>query len=272
MGNEHYWSRKEEMAKKALKHTLAMDEVYKDDIKNCIERSIIWSAEPELSVVTFEQNGVAKVLDRDMQPVVKDSTFKLIQTTTDGALKGLTGKTVVLNFASYKHPGGAFLNGSLAQEEALCHNSFLYNVLKELKTYYDWNNLNKNRGLYTHRAVYTPDVKFFDAQGNEMVADVITCAAPNKSLLDRYASFKDSENDKVLAERVSFVKTVAQYSGNCDNIVLGAWGCGVFHQNPVYVSKLFMNEFKNSVFDEVIFAVPDEVTYLVFKESLEGRK
>ena len=31
--------------------------------------------------------------------------------------------------ASYKHPGGYFLGGSSAQEEALCHESNLYPIL-----------------------------------------------------------------------------------------------------------------------------------------------
>ena len=31
------------------------------------------------------------------------------------------GRTAILNYASYKSPGGFFLEGSPAQEEALCH-------------------------------------------------------------------------------------------------------------------------------------------------------
>ena len=41
-------------------------------------------------------------------------------------------KIAVLNFASFKNPGGMFYNGSSAQEESLCHESFLYNVLKKI--------------------------------------------------------------------------------------------------------------------------------------------
>ena len=69
--------------------------------------------------------------------------------------------TAVLNFASYKNPGGMFVNGSKAQEECLCHESFLYNVLKENQNYYNWNNQHKNRALYLNRALYSPNIKFF---------------------------------------------------------------------------------------------------------------
>lgn len=45
-------------------------------------------------------------------------------------------KIAVLNFASYVQPGGEFLTGSIAQEECLCHESFLYNVLSRMTDFY----------------------------------------------------------------------------------------------------------------------------------------
>ena len=46
---------------------------------------------------------------------------------------------LVMNFANALHIGGGFLKGARAQEEALCHESILYNVLKEFPRYYEWN-------------------------------------------------------------------------------------------------------------------------------------
>lgn len=55
------------------------------------------------------------------------NTFYLKDQDSVSCLFGLTdrSKTAILNYASYKHPGG----GSSAQEEALCHESNLYPIL-----------------------------------------------------------------------------------------------------------------------------------------------
>lgn len=77
------------------------------------------------------------------------------------AIQHRDGKTAVLNFASYKNPGGKFMEGSSAQEECLCHASTLYNVLKQFPVYYQWNRVHNNRALYTNRALYSEDVIFW---------------------------------------------------------------------------------------------------------------
>ena len=88
---------------------------------------------------------------------------------------GLTdrSKTAILNYASYKHPGGYFLGGSSAQEEVLCHESNLYPILLAFDdTYYAWNRQRLNRALYLDRAIYV----VFEKDNSRKLA---TCASPN---------------------------------------------------------------------------------------------
>ena len=99
-------------------------------------------------------------------------------------------KTCVLNFASATNPGGGVVNGSSAQEEALCRCSTLYFNLNVREM---WN------GFYApHRAahdplhnddiIYTPGVVVFKSdttfpktmpETDWYEVNVITCAAPN---------------------------------------------------------------------------------------------
>ena len=99
-------------------------------------------------------------------------------------------KTCVLNFASATNPGGGVVNGSSAQEEALCRCSTLYFYLNVREM---WN------GFYApHRAahdplhnddiIYTPGVIVFKSdtafpktmpETDWYEVKVITCAAPN---------------------------------------------------------------------------------------------
>lgn len=79
----------------------------------------------------------------------------------------------VLNFASYKKPGGLYFQGVESQEESLCLESTLLPVIEAFKpTYYVWNNKHLNRGIYSKDIL-------FERERQKVYADVITCAAPN---------------------------------------------------------------------------------------------
>ena len=273
MSNAHYWNRKEALSKKAVEHTKEMQEQYSEEIRDAIKNSIIWSKDPN-GIVVKEVNGErqivnTKTIDLDKY---KESSFKVSKRTTQEALFNSSEEhIVILNFASYKNPGGRFIDGSSAQEEALCHDSFLYNVLKELMDYYNWNREHLNRGLYTDRAIYTPNVRFFDKDGNTTVADVITCAAPNRSLMFRYNAFTDEENTKVLESRVEFLRDIAYLSsGDAREIILGAWGCGVFRQDPKVVGEKIAKAFAKSPYNLVTFAIPDDTNLKPFISCFNG--
>lgn len=277
MSNAHYWNRKEELSTKANQHTIDMRDNYNNEIEQCIQNSIIWSADDELNSITFEQFGVTKNADlSELNNLtgIGNASFSIIKDTTDGALMSSFEEPIaVLNFASYKNPGGGFLKGSSAQEESLCHSSYLYNILRELTSYYDWNNGHLNKGIYTNRAIYTYNVRFFDADGTSKIADVITCAAPNRSLIERYAAFTEKENIKALESRTKFLSIITQLSNpNLESIILGAWGCGVFRQNPNTVCNLLSQNFVQSSINEIKFAIPDDKTYNIFVDTFKGNR
>lgn len=61
------------------------------------------------------------------------------------------------------------------------------------------------------------------------------------------------------------------------NIILGAWGCGVFKNNPVQIANFFkevLDEGYNSYFDNVVFAIINDHNSVdnnleIFKSILE---
>ena len=171
MFNDNPWNKKEEMKKKAFSHYQKMEREYKEDIECSVNNTQVYDVKTEMLL-----KADRKCNTKPCQIHLKDMTTS--QAIFDVRSKDKISRVAVLNFASYKNPGGMFLNGSLAQEEALCHDSTLYNVLLHFdKTYYAWNRKNLNRAMYEHRALYTEDIVFFNDNGPYLV-DVLTCAAP----------------------------------------------------------------------------------------------
>lgn len=245
--NSHYWVNKEERANVAKEHTLDMESVYSSEIKDCIKNTIIYSP-----TSTFVNNQEEKNMEIIIEPL--DSVSAIMKYSENGI------KISILNFSSYKNPGGMFINGSKAQEECLCHESFLYNVLKEFQTeFYDWNCTKKNKALYLNRCLYSPNVKF--VKDKIVDCDVITCAAPNKSAAQMYQSVSNEENYDVLKSRIKFILDIAK-ENKVDTLILGAYGCGVFGQNPTEVATIFKEflETEYKCFSKVVFAILKDKT------------
>lgn len=243
----NYWTKKDQLSRKAKAHDEQMEELYIQDITQCVESSDVYSACPT------------------WKPQQNQTEMLLVEMTSVEAVKEFTPRhtpthrTCVLNFASHKNPGGKFIEGSSAQEESLCHDSILYNVLKRMPAYYEENKKFLNRSLYSNRAIYSPRI-LFPIDGSEWRADVLTCAAPNKTAAQKYCKVSDAENSQLLKSRIDFVLSIAA-AYNPDVLILGAYGCGVFGQDPNEVALIFNeflnNKFKNT-FQKVVFAIPDK--------------
>ena len=224
---KEYWTDKDKRAEQARKHTKDMAERY----SRCIETSIL--ATKIYDVDDFENVEFEEDTDEVNTEIIVESIDSV-----SAVMKYGNPSSAVLNFSSYKNPGGMFINGSKAQEECLCHESFLYNVLKEFQLeFYDWNSRHKNKALYLNRGLFSKGVWFFRGDSH-VECCVITCAAPNKSAAQKYQNVSDKENTEVLRSRIRFVLDIAKYN-DVDTLILGAYGCGVFGQNPKEVAEIF---------------------------------
>lgn len=248
---KEYWTDKEKRAEQARIHTENMEQEYGDIIKKSVRDTIQYS--PEFK---YKDNAERVNTEIILDGIDSVSAIFKYNTVKPG------GKMAVLNFSSYKNPGGMFLNGSKAQEECLCHESFLYNVLKEFQDFYEWNGQHKNKALYLNRALYSPNIMFIrngNKRTNEEIfktCDVITCAAPNKSAAQKYQNVSDTDNFTVLEHRIDFVLDIAR-ENKVDTLILGAYGCGVFGQSAIEVASLFKGYIDtHKCFEKVVFAIP----------------
>jgi uncharacterized protein (TIGR02452 family) len=162
---------------------------------------------------------------------------------------------LALNFASAKNPGGGFLGGAIAQEESLARSSALYACLSRQPMY--THHRAQGGGWYTHWALFSPAVPVFrDDQGalldEPWPCSFLTCAAVNAGVV------REKERiEPVMRERTLRVLAVAAHHG-AETLVLGAWGCGVFKNDPAMVAGHFRDALTGpfaGAFARVVFAV-----------------
>lgn len=135
-----------EYAKENLEY---VNTYYSDEVLHSRKMTRVYDSNTKFNCIESNQKP-------NIQLVQKDTVSALFEDITEQ--DGLVG---ILNFASYKNPGGGYLNGSYAQEEALCHVSTLYSVLCSQSRFYNVNIHRLNNSLYTNRALYSPDIVFF---------------------------------------------------------------------------------------------------------------
>ncbi|MCO5997039.1 TIGR02452 family protein [Actinoallomurus rhizosphaericola] len=184
--------------------------------------------------------------------------------TGTGAGTG-AGRIAVLNFASARNPGGGYLGGARAQEEDLCRHSLLYPCLLRAPEYYEAHRASRDL-LYSDRVIWSPDVPVHRGNDGELLpapypVSFLTCPAPNTGEALRRDPAVADRIPAVLRARARRVLSVAAHHG-ARRLVLGAWGCGVFRNDPRQVAEAFHAHLAAGgdyadVFDHVVFAVWD---------------
>jgi uncharacterized protein (TIGR02452 family) len=182
----------------------------------------------------------------------------------------------VLNFASARNPGGGFLNGAQAQEEALCRASALYTCLLGAREFYDHHRAHRDP-FYTDRVIHSPAVPVFRDDRGDLLDEpytvgFLTAAAPNAGVVLRTAPERAPELGPALAVRAERVLETAAAHGY-HRLVLGAWGCGVFRNDPAQVAGAFHDllvkgRFEGA-FDHVVFGVLDRARDQATRGSFE---
>lgn len=270
-----------------------------DNIKIFEDTMNFCSYDKELQKAIIKQNQYAQIIPEEkdiIYPASNGDNSKKIKIviskskTFDAARKYTEGKTAVLNFASATTPGGGVTKGSSAQEESLCRCSTLYPTLANERCWKEFylphrENLNP---LHNDDIIWIPDVVVFkDDDYNKLDRNewkeisVITCAAPNLreknvDIFNVDEPLKKPITDKKLFDihykRAMKIFAVAAKK-QVKNLVIGAFGCGAFKNDPCVVAKAWKKAIENfnypMIFEFAIYDSKYSNNYEIFKKVFE---
>ena len=231
----------------------------------------------------YNDPAIIKVTNRDTFTAAKEYA-NIINNTNEGFVG-------VLNFASSTNPGGGVTKGSTAQEECLCRCSNLYLTLYQEKCIREYYNINKKymSNLGSDAIIYSRNVYVFKDKDYNMLpvedrfyVDVLTCAAPNLRENPRNQYNSDASEEKLTltdeelynihVKRARNILNVA-IKNEDDYLILGAFGCGAFRNNPEIVAKAYKDVLQDYMycFKVIDFAIIDgkySNNYEIFKRIL----
>ncbi|MDG1333821.1 MAG: TIGR02452 family protein [Crocinitomicaceae bacterium] len=212
-----------------------------------------------------------EVLDDLINEINPSKEFETIievenETTMEGALAldPTKNRIAVLNFASAKNPGGGFMGGAQAQEESLARSSSLYLSINEMQEMYKFNKSRKTY-VYSDYMIYSDQVVFFRNDEMELIkhyeVDVLTSPAVNVGAMMQNKRSELSKVDDAMLQRLDKMLALFVKKG-VKHLVLGAWGCGVFRNDPKDVVGYFEHFLKDNgkyagAFERIRFSVLD---------------
>ena len=206
----------------------------------------------------------------------------VIEVVNDTTLAGIArlvadgDRVAALNFASAKHPGGGFLSGAQAQEESLARSSALVESQLRAMDFYEMHRKLPSL-LYSDAVILSPDCPIFRDDAGQLLerphqVAFLTCAAPNAGATADNRPHELSAIPETIRRRSECVLAVAAANGY-RRLVLGAWGCGVFRNEPRRVAEAFAEHLHGAWagrFERVVFSVLDRwsgETFAAFQKT-----
>ena len=223
------------------------------------DQKIVWRDAVQAACAAKRSIPLDTPLPHDESRSVTETLVQVTNETMLGASRRLVEsglRPLALNFANGIQPGGGFLGGARAQEEVLCRSTALYQTLVDDPMYEA--HRKRPQPDSTDWAIYSPDVPVFRVDnGTELthpwLLSVLTCAAP-------YApSIGQPRAGDLLQKRIHRVLAIARAFGHA-TLVLGAWGCGAFENDPYRTATDFRRALEDDyggAFADIVFAIAD---------------
>ena len=220
---------------------------------------VVWRDAVQAACTAKRTIAPDATLPRAERGAFTETRVQVTNETTLGASRRLVARglrPLALNFANGVQPGGGFLGGARAQEEVLCRSSALHQTLVDDPMYRE--HRKRPQPDSTDWAIYSPDVPVFRMDdGIELphpwLLSFITCAAPYAPVVGQ------PQAGDLLQKRIHRVLAIARAFGHAA-LVLGAWGCGAFENDPYRTATDFRQALENDfdgVFSDIVFAITD---------------
>jgi len=247
----------------------------------------LWTV-PRTVPVTFQECSGAKIRSFDREPRLTISTMTTAEACQHFA-QDRRNVVCALNFANGAVCGGGYKNGATAQEEDLCRQcptlySTLYNATKEgLYPFGPSTCQSASAPAKYSDALYTAGIAL--ARGSmeegypllleeqQVTVSMVAAAAPNI----RFA--KEVAEPELIYNTIKTIFIAPRYTQpEVNTLILGAFGCGAFGNDPKEIAELFVRALISDnfgpLYKEVHFAIPKlaptdnnyEVFAQVFKE------
>ncbi len=195
----------------------------------------------------------------------RETIFEVTGETTLNAVRRLVVEgmknVLCLNFASARNPGGGFLGGAQAQEESIARATGLYPCQLKASNYYETNRKTKTC-LYTDHMIYSPKVPLIKNEAGDLLekaleVSIITAPAVNTGVVKRREFSNIDKIEPTMRRRIDQVLAISKKHGH-KVLVLGAWGCGVFQNDPREAALWFEEALREKYagqFKRIVFAI-----------------